>query len=46
MSNRKLMTMHRIREMYSGGEKIAMLMCYDAMFARVLDDAGVDTLGG
>jgi 3-methyl-2-oxobutanoate hydroxymethyltransferase len=44
MSNRKLMTMHRIREMHAAGEKISMLTCYDAVFARVLDDAGVDVL--
>ena len=44
MSARKQVTMHRIREMHSANEKIAMLTCYDAMFARVLDDAGVDIL--
>src|ERR1700726_2233997 len=42
MSNRKPVTLHRLREMYATGEKIAMLTCYDAAFARVLDDAGVD----
>ena len=38
------MTLHRLRELYSHGEKIATLTCYDAAFARVLDDAGVDVL--
>src|SRR5882672_6498598 len=44
MINRKPVTLHRLREMHSSGEKIAMLTCYDAAFARVLDDAGVDSL--
>ena len=44
MSNRKPVTLHRLREMHASGEKIAMLTCYDAAFARVLDDAGVDSL--
>jgi 3-methyl-2-oxobutanoate hydroxymethyltransferase len=44
MSNRKAVTLHRLREMHAAGEKIAMLTCYDAAFARILDDAGVDSL--
>jgi 3-methyl-2-oxobutanoate hydroxymethyltransferase len=44
MNNRKQVTLHRLREMHASGEKIAMLTCYDAAFARVLDDAGVDSL--
>ncbi len=44
MDNRKPITLHRLREMRAAGEKIAMLTCYDAAFARVLDGAGVDSL--
>src|SRR5258706_10477409 len=44
MNNRKPVTLHRLREMHASGEKIGMLTCYDAAFARVLDDAGVDSL--
>src|SRR5216683_610636 len=44
MNNRKPVTLRRLREMHASGEKIAMLTCYDAAFARVLDDAGVDSL--
>jgi 3-methyl-2-oxobutanoate hydroxymethyltransferase len=42
MSERKPVTLHRLREMHAAGEKIAMLTCYDAAFAQVLDAAGVD----
>lgn len=41
---RKPMTLHRLREMQSSGEKIAVLTCYDALFAQILDAAGVDVL--
>jgi 3-methyl-2-oxobutanoate hydroxymethyltransferase len=44
MTSRKPVTLHRLREMHANGEKIAMLTCYDAAFARVLDDAAVDAL--
>ncbi len=43
-AERKPMTLHSLRAMHEGGEKIAMLTCYDASFARLLDDAGVDVL--
>jgi 3-methyl-2-oxobutanoate hydroxymethyltransferase len=44
MNSRKPITLHHLREMHSAGEKIAMLTCYDAIFAHVLDEAGVDVL--
>jgi len=37
-------TIHTLREKKRAGDKIAMLTCYDASFARLLDDAGVDIL--
>lgn len=41
---RKPLTLHRLREMHASDDKIAMLTCYDATFASVLDTAGVDCL--
>ncbi len=41
---RAAVTLPRLREMRARGEKIAMLTCYDATFAQVLDEAGVDTM--
>lgn len=41
---RKPLNLHLLREMHAAGEKIAMLTCYDAAFAQVLDAAGVDCL--
>ena len=41
---RKAMTLHRLLAMHRAGEKIAMLTCYDAGFAKLLDAAGVDVM--
>jgi 3-methyl-2-oxobutanoate hydroxymethyltransferase len=41
-SARRPVTLPRLREMRTRGEPIAMLTCYDASFARVLDASGVD----
>src|SRR5262245_4462392 len=37
-------TIHTLRSQKQRGEKIAMLTAYDATFARLLDEAGVDIL--
>jgi len=37
-------TLRKLQERARGGEKLAMLTCYDASFARISDDAGVDML--
>jgi 3-methyl-2-oxobutanoate hydroxymethyltransferase len=41
---RAAVTLPKLRDMRARGEKIAMLTCYDATFAQVLDEAGVDAL--
>jgi len=43
-TQRKPITLHKLQEMHRSGEKIAMLTCYDAAFASVLDEAGVEIL--
>jgi 3-methyl-2-oxobutanoate hydroxymethyltransferase len=37
-------TIHTLRQKKAAGDRIAMLTCYDATFARLLDDGGVDVL--
>jgi 3-methyl-2-oxobutanoate hydroxymethyltransferase len=44
MTERKPMTLPRLNQMHASGEKITMLTCYDAAFATLLDEAGVDIL--
>ena len=39
---RPAVTLPRLRDALARGEKLAMLTCYDATFAQLLDDAGVD----
>ncbi|MDI1351140.1 3-methyl-2-oxobutanoate hydroxymethyltransferase [Aquabacterium sp.] len=43
-ASRKPITLHRLREMHAQGEKIAMVTAYDATFARLVDEAGVDSI--
>jgi 3-methyl-2-oxobutanoate hydroxymethyltransferase len=38
------MTIHELRERKANGERIVVLTCYDALFARLLDESGVDVL--
>jgi 3-methyl-2-oxobutanoate hydroxymethyltransferase len=40
----KKVTIHTLREMKQRGERIAMLTCYDATFARLLDESRIDIL--
>ena len=41
---RKPVSLPRLREMHAQGEKITMLTAYDATFARLVDEAGVDCI--
>ncbi len=44
MTERKPINLPRLLDMHAKGEKIAMLTCYDASFAHLLDEAGVDVM--
>ena len=44
MGDRKRLTLHALRDCHARGEKLAALTCYDASFARLLDNEGVDIL--
>ena len=43
-SGRKPVTLLRLLQMRAAGEPIAMLTCYDASFAALMDSCGVDSL--
>lgn len=43
-SSRKAMTLPRLLEMHARGEKIAVLTCYDASFAALLDQCEVEVM--
>jgi 3-methyl-2-oxobutanoate hydroxymethyltransferase len=43
-TSRTAITVPKLQTMRAAGEKIAMLTCYDASFAALLDRAGVDVL--
>lgn len=43
-ATRKALTLLDLKARKASGEKIVMLTCYDASFARLLDDCGVDIL--
>ena len=43
-ASRKAVTLHTLRDMHARREPITMLTAYDATFARLLDEAGVDCL--
>lgn len=43
-TSRTAITVPKLQTMRDAGEKIAMLTCYDASFASLLDRAGVDVL--
>lgn len=44
LANDKPVTLHRLRQLYEAGEKIATLTAYDASFAAACDRTGVDVI--
>jgi 3-methyl-2-oxobutanoate hydroxymethyltransferase len=44
MTSATALTIDHLFSMKRGGEKIAMLTCYDATFAKAMDQAGVDII--
>jgi 3-methyl-2-oxobutanoate hydroxymethyltransferase len=44
MDTNKPVTLHTLKAMRERSEKIAVLTCYDASFARIMDEAGVDVI--
>ena len=38
------LTVHDLKERKARGERVVTLTCYDALFARLLDESGVDIL--
>ncbi len=44
MNSKAPLTINHIQEMKRHGEKITMLTCYDAAFARAMEEAGVDII--
>jgi 3-methyl-2-oxobutanoate hydroxymethyltransferase len=43
-TTRGLVTISKLQEMRQGGEKIAVLTAYDASFAALMDQAGIDVI--
>jgi 3-methyl-2-oxobutanoate hydroxymethyltransferase len=43
-TSRKAITLPRLLEMHAQGEKIAMLTCYDASFAALLDHCNIEVM--
>lgn len=39
-----MITVNTLRQMKAQGDKIAMLTCYEASFATLMNEAGVDVL--
>jgi len=40
----KNVTTHRLLEMKQSGKKIVCLTAYDALIAKIVDDAGIDVI--